>query len=224
MRRLLAIVDVKSNKTVWADASSFAGVETKAKPADPDVPRVLDWSVPDVSDDGAHMVAAVRSQDNKDRWFVSIDPATGKATRHRPLHDDAWIREQAIGGGAGLGGGAGIAWLPDNKRFLFLSEKDGYMHLYSLDMSASAPAAKQLTSGKWEVDRRAALVTIAGRCSSRRTKCIPASGTSTRCRSTAARATKITTMTGSNDATVSPDEKSLGADLLVQQPSRRSCT
>ncbi len=49
----------------------------------------------------------------------------------------------------------GIAWLPDNKRFLFLSEKSGYMHLYALDVTADPPQARALTTGKWEVTMRA---------------------------------------------------------------------
>ena len=136
-------------RTAWADASAFAGVERKAKPADPDVPRLLNWTVPDVSDDGAFSVVAVRSLDNKDRWFVKVDPATGKATILDWLHDDAWIREQNIGGaaGGGLGGGTGITWLPDNKRFLFLSEKSGYLHVYALDLSAPNPVGQALTTG-----------------------------------------------------------------------------
>ena len=77
---------------------------------------------------------------------------TGKTAVLDTLHDDAWIREGSIGGAAGGGfGGGAVAWLPDNKTVLFLSEKSGYMHLYSMDLSAAAPAAKQLTSGKWEV-------------------------------------------------------------------------
>ena len=35
-RRSLAILDLKENKTVWADGSAFAGNERNAKPADPD--------------------------------------------------------------------------------------------------------------------------------------------------------------------------------------------
>ena len=111
-------------------------------------------------------MVAVRSLDNKDRWFVKVDPASGKATVLDGLHDEAWIREQAVGTVPGLGGGAGIAWLPDSKRFLFLSEKEGYLHLYSLDATAAAPPARALTSGKWEVtaaqlsnDRKAIFVT-----------------------------------------------------------------
>ena len=32
------------------------------------------------SEDGAYTVFAVRSADNKDRWFVKVDPLTGAAT------------------------------------------------------------------------------------------------------------------------------------------------
>ncbi len=209
-RRMLAVLDVAGNKTVWADASAFAGVERKAKPADPDVPRILNWSTPDVSEDGAYSVVAVRSQDNKDRWFVTVDPATGKASVIDGLHDEAWIREQSLGGaaGGGLGGGAGISWLPDHKRFLFLSEKAGYMHVHSVDMSAAAPAAKPLTSGTWEVtdarlsqDRKTLfLTTNEVHPGERHFYTMSVDG--------GAR-TRITTLVGSNDATVSPDEKAL---------------
>ena len=108
-RRMLAILDVRNNRSVWADASAFAGVERKAKPADADVPRLLNWTVPDVSDDGSQTVVAVRALDNKDRWFVKVDPATGKASVLDNLHDDAWIREQSIGGPAGGGARADVA-------------------------------------------------------------------------------------------------------------------
>ncbi len=207
-RRLLAIMDVHNSKTVWADASTFAGVERKAKPGDPDVPRRLNWSMPDVSDDGSQSVVTVRAQDNKDRWFVRVDPASGKATVLDNLHDDAWIREQAVGTVAGLGGGAGIAWLPDNRRFLFLSEKEGYLHLYSLDTTTAAPQARALTSGKWEVtaaqlssDRRTVfLTTNEVHPGERQFYTMSVDG--------GAR-TRITTATGAHDVTVSPDEKSL---------------
>jgi dipeptidyl aminopeptidase/acylaminoacyl peptidase len=207
-RRLLAAIQTGANHAVWADASAFAGVERKAKPADPDEPRQLNWTALDMSDDGTYAVVAIRSLDNKDRWFATVDPATGKATVIDWLHDDAWIREQNVGTTAGLGGGTGIAWLPDNKRFLFLSEKDGYLHLYSVDMSASQPVAKALTNGKWEVtdarlsnDRKTVfLTTNEVHPGERQFYTMSVDG--------GAR-TRITTMTGSNEVTISPDEKSL---------------
>ena len=204
-RRMVAILDVRNNRSVWADATAFAGVERKAKPSDADVPRLLNWTTPDVSDDGSQTVVAVRALDNKDRWFVKIDPATGKASVLDTLHDDAWIREQSIGGPAG--GGTGLTWLPDNKRALFLSEKDGYMHVYSMDVAAGAPA-QALTSGKWEVtdarlsaDRKTLfLTTNEVHPGERHVYTLSVDG--------GAR-TKLTSMTGSNEATISPDEKSM---------------
>jgi dipeptidyl aminopeptidase/acylaminoacyl peptidase len=208
--RLLASVDLQSGKAVWADASAFAGVERKAKPSDPDVPRLLDWSLPDTSDDGTQAIVAARSQDNKDRWYLKVDPATGKSTVLDHLHDDAWIREASIGGGGGGFGGAGtgVAWLADNKRALFLSEKDGWMHVYSIDVTSPTPAATPLTSGKWEVssaqlsaDRKTLFLTTSEvHPGERHFYTMSVDG--------GAR-TKVTSMTGSNEATVSPDEKTL---------------
>ena len=206
--RKLAILDVKENKQVWADAAPFAGKEWSAVPNATPGPRIVNWSAPDVSDDGAYTVFAVRSADNKDRWYVKVDPATGAATVLDTLRDDAWNREQGlVGAGAGFGGG-GVAWLPDNKRFLFLSEKTGYMQLYSLDMSAATPVAKPLTTGSFEVtsaqlskDRaRVFLQTNEVHPGERHFYTMPVDG--------GAR-TKITTMAGSNDSTVSPDERSI---------------
>jgi dipeptidyl aminopeptidase/acylaminoacyl peptidase len=160
-------------------------------------------------------VITVRSQDYKDRWFVKVDPATGKATVLDNIHDDAWIREGSVGSGGSVGGGfggrgyggGGLAWLPDNKRFLFMAEKDGWMHLYSLDVTASQPA-RQLTSGKWEVE--------SARLSNDRTKIFftsnevhPGERHFYTISVDGGPATRITTMTGSNEVTVSPDEKSL---------------
>jgi len=214
-RRMLAVLDVKSGKTTWADASAFAGMEHKFKPDAADEPRQLDWGAPEFSDDGSQYVVPVRADDHKDRWLVHIDQATGKAIVLDHVHDDGWIRQQGVtgvggGGFAGGGGGAGggCTWLPDNKRCLFLAEKDGYMHVYSLDVSAAEPQAKQLTSGKFEInaatlsaDRKTLfLTTNEVHPGERHFYTMPVDG--------GAR-TKFTTMTGSNEATVSPDEKSL---------------
>ena len=203
--RKLAVLDVQENKHVWADAAPFAGREWSAVASATPAARIVNWGAPDISPDGAHTVIAVRSTDNKDRWFVKVDPATGAATVLDNQRDDAWIREQGI---AGETGGSGIAWLPDNKRFLFLSEKTGYLHLYSLDMSAAQPTAKPLTSGSFEVtnaqlskDRtRVFLQTNEVHPGERHFYTMPVDG--------GPRA-KVTSMAGSNDVTVSPDERTL---------------
>jgi dipeptidyl aminopeptidase/acylaminoacyl peptidase len=207
-RSLLAAIDVAGNKVAWADATAFAGVERKVKPSDADAPRVVDWSLPDQSDDQSQAVVSIRAQDHKDRWLVTMDPASAKPTVLDHLHDDAWIRAQGFGGAGGAGGGTGIAWLPDNKHFLFMSEKDGFMHVYAMDVTMATTPAKALTSGNWEVtaatlsaDRKTLfLTTNEVHPGERHFYTMSVDG--------GAR-TKVTTMTGSNEATVSPDEKSI---------------
>jgi dipeptidyl aminopeptidase/acylaminoacyl peptidase len=218
-RRLLAVLNLKTGKSVWADGS-FAPPIAEPEPAKPapaaagqeaagDTPRPgrraereIRWSMPTVSDDGKLVVAAARSADNKDRWFVTLDPGTGKTRVIDTLHDDAWVREAGFGG-------SGVEFLPDNKRVWFLSERDGWMHLYTLDVSAENARARQLTSGKWEVTstevardgRKFYLTTTENHPGERHLYTLPLDG-GTR--------TQITKMTGSSDATVSPDESTLG--------------
>jgi len=82
------------------------------------------------------------------------------------------------------------------------------MHLYALDVSAAQPTAVALTSGPWEV--------TAAELSNDRTKLFittnevhPGERHFYTMSVDGGPRTKITTMTGSNEATVSPDEKSL---------------
>jgi len=82
------------------------------------------------------------------------------------------------------------------------------MHLYSLDVTAAQSAAKQLTSGQMgnyqcpDVERphESVLHLDGGASGERHFYTIPVDGGPRTC---------ITTMTGSNEATVSPDETSL---------------
>jgi dipeptidyl aminopeptidase/acylaminoacyl peptidase len=202
-RRLLAVMDLKDDRKVWADASDFAGMERKARPDSADLARLVNWGSPEMSEDGAHALVSVRALDNKDRWLVRVDPSTGKAAIVDHLHDDAWIREMGIGGGTASG-----AWLADGKRFLFASEKSGYMHLYVMDLSAPKPEAKALTSGKWEVtnaqlstDRQTIFLTTSEvHPGERHFYSMSVNGGTP---------TRLTSATGSNDVTISPDEKTL---------------
>jgi dipeptidyl aminopeptidase/acylaminoacyl peptidase len=107
-----------------------------AQPRDRDVQlSQLRWS-----DDGKNAVLMARSVDNKDRWVMSLDEATGKTKVLASMHDDAWID----GPGAGT-----LGWLPDNSHIYFESERDGFAHLYSVPITGGEPL--QLTSGEFEV-------------------------------------------------------------------------
>jgi dipeptidyl aminopeptidase/acylaminoacyl peptidase len=212
-RRLLAILNLKTAKSVWADGSFAPPVASTEKPqatgtTAPDgkpgraAQREIRWGMPVVSADGKLVVASARSADNKDRWFVTLDPASGKTKVIDTLHDEAWIRELGFGG-------AGVDFLPDNKRVWFLSERDGWMHLYTLDVSADGARPKPLTEGKWEItgaslskDASKFFVTSTEHHpGERHLYTVPVEG--------GAR-TRVTSMTGSNDTTISPDESVLG--------------
>lgn len=201
--RKLAILNLKENRTVWADAAPFAGTNYTAVADATPTPRTVNWGTPDQSADGAHTVVALTAEDNKNRWLVKVDPATGAATPIYTLRDDAWVRQQSIGGAQG---GAGIAWLPDNRRFIFFSEESGYNHLYLMDASAAQPRATALTTGNWEVtsaelsnDRsRIFLTTNEVHPGERHFYTMPVTG---------GERTKVTSMTGDNQVTLSPDEQ-----------------
>jgi dipeptidyl aminopeptidase/acylaminoacyl peptidase len=123
----LAVFDLKGAKTAWA---TVQGVDEK---------RELRWSMAVLSDDGKHAVAAARSANNEDRWFVLVgSDGTGKVVDH--THDDAWVRDPGF-----------MGWLPDNRRFWFGAEKDGWAHLYTVDVAAEKPEAKAVTRGRWEI-------------------------------------------------------------------------
>jgi len=153
-KRLLAIMNLETGKTQWADAG-FAGTapvrsvqpDPQAKPPDKPELREVRWGMPLPTEDGALAVANVRTADNKDRWLVAVDPDTGTSRVVDALHDDAWIRDA---GGAGPGDPS-FGWMGDQKHLWFLSERDGWMQVYAVDAAADHAAARQLTQGKWEI-------------------------------------------------------------------------
>ncbi len=233
-RRLLAILNLETGKTAWADATFAPPVVEDTKPATPAKPtddkdapgkpassadtaaatsadartpkkaeRDVRWSMPSLSDDGQLAIAGVRSADNKDRWLVTIDPETGKTKVVDLLHDDAWVRE---GGGPAA---APVQFLPGTHRAWFLSERDGWMHLYTLDAGQGDAKPKQLTSGNWEIaaaelsrdGKKFYLTTSEVHPGERQIYTMAVDG--------GAR-TRLTTMTGSNEAEVSPDDGALG--------------
>ncbi|HYE15532.1 MAG TPA: hypothetical protein VD968_13900, partial [Pyrinomonadaceae bacterium] len=58
------------------------------------------------SEDGTRAALLARAADNKDRWVLSLDPATGKTRALARVHDDAWV------GGPGA---FTLGWLADNR-------------------------------------------------------------------------------------------------------------
>ncbi|HNB70912.1 MAG TPA: prolyl oligopeptidase family serine peptidase [Acidobacteriota bacterium] len=93
------------------------------------------------SDDGSKAALLLRAFDNKDQWVTTLDPAAAKINILHTIHDDAWVDGPGV---------STLGWLPDNQHLYFEWERDGYAHLYTLPTAGGQP--KQLTSGQFEVD------------------------------------------------------------------------
>jgi dipeptidyl aminopeptidase/acylaminoacyl peptidase len=161
-RSRMAVIDAVTGDFKWVDHGQRAAVPAAApqaaaapqggrgesggaaRPAAPQ-DRDVQLSLPVWSEDGTKAVMLAQSGDNKDRWIMALDPATGKTRVLASDHDDAWV------GGPGQGGpgGAPIGWLKNDREVYFTSERTGYAQLYSVSFDGGEPRA--LTSGKWEV-------------------------------------------------------------------------
>ncbi|RZL48790.1 MAG: S9 family peptidase, partial [Pedobacter sp.] len=104
--------------------------------------RKVNLGTPVWNETGTTAIITADAQDNKDLWILKLDAATGNVSILDRQRDEAWI------GGPGIG--RGISWI-DNNRFYFQSEATGYSHLYTYNITSGEK--KQLTDGKWEVQR-----------------------------------------------------------------------
>jgi dipeptidyl aminopeptidase/acylaminoacyl peptidase len=146
------------------------------------------------SPDGSKAVFNARSEDNKTCWIFGLDVAEAKGHVLNTDHDDAWL--------GGPDGGQG--WLADSQTYYFTSERDGFTHLYEMPFDGGKP--KQMTSGKFEIDRIALsrdkstfyLTSSEGSFYERHLWTMPVSG---------GQRTKITKLPGGHVVTISPDEK-----------------
>jgi dipeptidyl aminopeptidase/acylaminoacyl peptidase len=95
--------------------------------------------------DGTHLLAD-RQADFKRRSIFVVDTTTGES---RLVHEDVKRTFWSIPGGAGAGSQAS----PDGKWISFLSDRDGWDHLYVAPAAGGAPV--QITKGSFEVWRPA---------------------------------------------------------------------
>ena len=78
---------------------------------------VLGWS-----DDGARALLFTVARDFKDRWIHTVT-SDGSLKLVDTLHDSAWVAGPCFGCGG---------WYDGGRRFWFVSEADGYAHLYTM--------------------------------------------------------------------------------------------
>jgi dipeptidyl aminopeptidase/acylaminoacyl peptidase len=207
--RELWIYNIKNDTTYKVDTKSLPGVKDvpdyyadykKYKNKDPKV-RSVNTNGPWWSADGTKVVVSFNSKDNKDRWIGILNLEDGTTSIISRQRDEAWI----AGPGVGWFSREQIGWIGKNKVW-FQSEESGYSHLYTYDIKADK--TKALTNGKFEVYEPAiskdkskwyftANIEHPG---VRHFYSMPIGG---------GKITKITSLTGNNDVTMSPDESKL---------------
>lgn len=148
---------------------------------------------------GNYAIVEARAQDNKDRWLLLLDGATGRLSLLDRQRDEAWI------GGPGAGGFPvfNSGWVNDDL-FWFQSETNGYSHLYTV--SIKTKEKKALTSGNYEVQNAQLsnnkkyfyITTNEVHPGEQHFYRLPVAG---------GKAERITALTGSNQVSLSPDEK-----------------
>jgi len=149
---------------------------------------LLGWN-----DVGTKALLYAYSGDNKSRFLYTVDPQA-KLTTVESARDSAWIGGPCGGCGGWYGGGAGRVW--------YVSEADGFSHLYTI--SPDGTGKQQLTRGKWEVrdvalspdDRWFYLQTNEVSPFEQHLYCMPTAGGAME---------RITTKTGKHTTVVSPD-------------------
>jgi dipeptidyl aminopeptidase/acylaminoacyl peptidase len=139
----LAILNVETGEVKWVDHGQKlppAPEEGKAGAKPVEKEREVQLAQPVWSEDGTKAALLARAADNKDRWILALDPATGKTRVLVHDHDDAWIDGP---------GSFTLGWTKNDRDLYFQSERTGYSHLYTVSFEGGEPTA--LTSGNWEV-------------------------------------------------------------------------
>jgi dipeptidyl aminopeptidase/acylaminoacyl peptidase len=137
----MGIVSLEDGEVRWLDVAR-ATLPATADTATPvfGITRFLGWN-----EQGTAGLVAATSADFKQAWLWAMDAATGALALLTHVRDEAWVA-----GPCPFWSGQHCAgWLPDGRRAWFVSERDGYAHLYTA--SAAGGDVRQLTSGTFEV-------------------------------------------------------------------------
>ena len=162
---------------------------------------VLGWN-----DTGTLALVRTETAHFKYRYYYTVSD-TGAAHQVDALHDTAWV-------GGPCSDCAG--WMDHGQRLYFVSEADGYAHLYS--MAADGSDRRQLTRGPWEVDD-ARLSTDGGTFYLTTSEQSPFEQHVYRMAANGGARTLITTGHGAHTAYLSPDESQI-ADVYSTAANR----
>jgi dipeptidyl aminopeptidase/acylaminoacyl peptidase len=209
----LFLYDVAKDTIVQLSTKELPGIQDKIAFGKPKVEKKADdkekkpeyrgvtFSQMTWAENGGRAAVVINSNDNKDRWIAILDPASRKLTSIDRLHDDAWVNSNP--GWSFNNPYSG--WLNSNQLW-FLSEETGYSHLYTVDVSSGAK--KAITSGNYEVQsvqvpnskKYFYLTTNEVHPGEKHLYRVPLAG---------GKGEKLTSMTGSHEIKISPDEKNI---------------
>ncbi len=119
----IGIADIATGKVVWADIGAEEDIY---------IPRIA------FTNDGSSLTVQRLNRLQNTLDFLLVDPASGTSKVLFTEHDSAWIDITD-----------NLNFLKDNKHFLWTSDRDGYNHIYRVDLTSGE--MKQITKGKWEV-------------------------------------------------------------------------
>ncbi len=154
----MCILDVKNNKLVEINKSQIPGLkdlpdylsdypDRMPKEGEEIQDRAVSFQGPLWNETEDLAIVTALSLDNKDRWILLLNPATGELEVLDRQRDEAWIGGPGIGTWGIYQGDMG--WMPDGKSFWFHSEESGYSQLYAVDIHSKKK--KALTKGEFEI-------------------------------------------------------------------------
>jgi dipeptidyl aminopeptidase/acylaminoacyl peptidase len=185
----IGLLDVVSGNLRWVDLAVALPAGQTARTNREISARFAGWNRA-----GTHGLIGASSTDFKEAWIWSVDGATGALTLLAHDRDEAWVAGPCL---ITLCNG----WLPDGGVY-FVSERDGYAHLYTVRPDGSG--LRQLTSGNWEIER-VSVSPARDRFFLQSNEGSPFESHMYVLNFDGSNRTRITSMAGRNDATPSPD-------------------
>lgn len=160
----LAFADRKSGDIRWLDIKDLPDIERdplaeikdglseadkKYLPKASKGPRPVMFLPGGFQPEGNRYLVTAYSRDYKDRWIFLVNPKTLETELINHHYDEAWVPHILRGLNVAEFRTGAAFWARDGKSVAFLSDHEGYQHLYLYNLKKKK--LKALTSGNFEV-------------------------------------------------------------------------
>lgn len=132
----VGVVDLATTKTTWMEL-----------PGDPEQHYIV--RVEFIPGNGRLLIQQLNRKQNQSRLYIA-DPATGKTTLLQEESDKAWVDIYQPAGKYAIDFTNKFDWLPEYNSILWVSEKDGWRHLYQIPLDGKPE--KLITKGNFDVN------------------------------------------------------------------------